>query len=150
MKVTMLLADAAQAVDGKLYILGGGWSITGPIPSPSAIALKIDVPWDQANKKHRWDLSLLDGDGHSVLVGTPQGEQPVQISGEFEVGRPPGLVPGVALDATIAFNVGPLPLEPGSRFVWRLSIDDASEESWQLAFTTRPAQTPAPGEPPSA
>ena len=29
-KVTMMLADAAQAVEGKLYILGGGWSVTGP------------------------------------------------------------------------------------------------------------------------
>jgi hypothetical protein len=27
MKLTMLLADAAEAVNGKLYILGGGWSI---------------------------------------------------------------------------------------------------------------------------
>jgi hypothetical protein len=25
-EVTMLLCDAAQAVDGKLYVLGGGWS----------------------------------------------------------------------------------------------------------------------------
>jgi len=24
-KVTMMLADAAQEVGGKLYILGGGW-----------------------------------------------------------------------------------------------------------------------------
>ena len=38
MKVTILLADAAQAVEGKLYILGGGWSITGPDPSPMSRA----------------------------------------------------------------------------------------------------------------
>lgn len=29
MKVTMLLADAATVAEGKLYILGGGWSVTG-------------------------------------------------------------------------------------------------------------------------
>ena len=33
----MLLADAAQQLGGKLYILGGGWSVTGPQPAPSAI-----------------------------------------------------------------------------------------------------------------
>ncbi len=44
-KVTMLLCDAAQVSDGKLYILGGGWSMTGPDPVPSAVALKIDVYW---------------------------------------------------------------------------------------------------------
>ena len=57
MKLTMLLADAAEAVGGKLYILGGGWSITGPQPTPSAIAIKIDVPWDQTNKVHTFVMS---------------------------------------------------------------------------------------------
>jgi len=42
MKVTMLLCDAVQVADGKLYILGGGWSIIGR-PGPSAVAVKIEV-----------------------------------------------------------------------------------------------------------
>ena len=50
MKVTMLLADVAQAVAGKLYVLGGGWSMMGSGPTPSALAVKIDIPWDQANR----------------------------------------------------------------------------------------------------
>src|SRR5213594_576499 len=60
MKVTMLLADSAQAVNGKLYILGGGWSIIGPDPAATAIAIKIDVPWDLANRSHTFRLALLD------------------------------------------------------------------------------------------
>ena len=40
MKVTLMLADAAQVSEGKLHILGGGWSVTGP-PAPSAIALLV-------------------------------------------------------------------------------------------------------------
>ena len=56
----MMLADAAQVANGKLFILGGGWSVTGPEPSPSAIVLKIAVPWDQANKSHHLLLSLID------------------------------------------------------------------------------------------
>ena len=43
MKVTMMLADSAQVAGGKLYILGGGWSITGPMPCPSAIAVIVVV-----------------------------------------------------------------------------------------------------------
>jgi len=65
MKVTMLLADAAEAMNGKLYILGGGWSITGPQATPSAIAIKIDVPWDLANTPHTLRLDLLNEDGRS-------------------------------------------------------------------------------------
>ena len=36
----MLLCDGAQVADGKLFVLGGGWSLTGPDPMPSAIAMK--------------------------------------------------------------------------------------------------------------
>jgi hypothetical protein len=139
MKVTMLLADAAQTVDGKLYILGGGWSITGPLPAPSAVALKVEVPWDQANQRHSFELSLVDGDGNPVVAPTTQGEQPIQVGGEFEVGRPAGLLPGTPIDVTMAFNLGPLPLPPGGRFTWRLTIDKASDPEWYVAFSTRPA-----------
>jgi Family of unknown function (DUF6941) len=139
MKVTMLLADAAQSVDGKLYILGGGWSLTGPTPTPSAVALKLEVPWDQANTKHTFDLSLLDADGNPVVVPTPQGEQAIQLGGEFEVGRPAGLIPGTPIDITMAISLGPLPLPAGSRFTWRLTIDNTAEDDWYVSFSTRPA-----------
>ena len=98
MRVTMLLADAAQAINGKLYILGGGWSTIGPDPVPSAIAIKIEVPWDEANKRHKLKFELVDADGRPVTVPTPTGEKPVQLEGDFEVGRPPGLKPGTPLD----------------------------------------------------
>ncbi len=135
MKATLLLADAAQVVQGKLYILGGGWSITGPESAPSAIAIKIDVPWDEANRRHRFQLNLLDADGQPVIIGN----QSVAVAGEFEAGRPAGLPPGTPLDVTLAINIGPLPIQPGARYVWRLSINDQSDEDWQLAFTTRPS-----------
>jgi Family of unknown function (DUF6941) len=139
MKVTMLLADAAQAVNGKLYILGGGWPITGPDPNPSALALKIEVPWDQANRRHSFALTLLTADGHPVTVPTPEGDRPIEVTGQFEVGRPPGLTPGTPLDQTLALNFGPLPLPAGERYVWRLTIEGRSDEDWQVAFSTRPA-----------
>ena len=140
MKVTMLLADAAQAINGKLYILGGGWSITGPDPAPMAIAIKIEVPWDEANRRHVLKLALLDADGQPVMVPTPTGDRAVEISGDFEVGRPPGLKPGTPLDVAMGINMGPLPLQPGGRYVWRCSIDDKLSEDWQVAFTTRSAR----------
>ena len=140
MKVTIMLADAAQAVGGKLYILGGGWSVIGPDPSPSAIALKIEVPWGEANIKHHLTMQLLDADGRPVRLG----DQPIEFKGEFEVGRPPGVPVGTPLDATMAINLGPLPLEPGRRYTWKLSIDDASREEWSVGFNTRPRLPQAP------
>jgi hypothetical protein len=142
MKVTMMLADAAQAVGGKLYILGGGWSITGPQPSPFAIALKIEVPWDEANRPHQFVLSLVNADGQPVMLPTPGGEAAVEIKGNLEVGRPVGLKPGTPLDSTTAINFGPLPIPPAGRYLWRLTIDGRTSEDWEVAFTTRPASGP--------
>ena len=140
MRVTMMLADSAQEVGGKLYILGGGWSITGPDPVPMAIALKLEVPWDRTNVKHSLLIELVDEDGNPVLVPGPEEEHvPLQVTGDFEAGRPPGIKPGTPIDSALAVNFGPLPLEPGRRYQWRLSIDGESDEDWTLGFSTRPA-----------
>ena len=138
----MMLADSAQEVGGKLYILGGGWSITGPEAVPMAIALKLEVPWDRTNERHSLLIELLDEDGNPFLVDGPEehdGKVPLQVTGEFEAGRPPGIKPGTPIDSALAVNFGPLPLEPGRRYQWRLSIDDATDEDWTLGFSTRPA-----------
>jgi hypothetical protein len=135
----MLLADAAQAVDGKLYILGGGWSVIGPEPSPMAIAIKIEVPWSETNQPHPWHLQLVDGDGQPVMAQTPEGERPVVVGGQFEVGRPAGIVPGTPIDVPMAIGLGALPLPAGRRLVWQLFIDGETQLEWQAAFSTRPA-----------
>jgi hypothetical protein len=147
MKVTLLLADAAQAAGGKLYILGGGWSITGPGPSTCALALKVEVPWDQANQRHRFELSLVDEDGRQVILPSDQGERPIDINGEFEVGRPPGLLPGTPIDYVLAVNFASVPFPPGRRLEWRLSIDGRTEDDWRVGFTTRPSSPQQPGRP---
>ena len=137
MKVTLLLSDYAVVSDGKLTIVGGGWSQTGPEPAPFGIGLLIQVPWDQSNTRHTFQVELLDADGEPVVLETDEGEeQPVAFGGDFEVGRPPGLKPGTPLDFPVAMNSTPLPLEPG-RYEWRLTIDDESRQDWSLAFTVR-------------
>lgn len=135
--VTLMLADSAQVAEGKLYLLGGGWTEIGPQPCPFSIAGIIEVPWNLANQSHQFRLELIDLDGESVLVPTPDGEQPLFIEGGFEVGRPPGTRAGTALPFLLAFNAGPVPLPPGSYFEWRLLIDGESSEDWRLAFRTR-------------
>lgn len=138
----MLLADSAQVADGKLYILGGGWSLTGPDPMPSAIAMKVDVGWTEAEVGHFWVLYLEDADGRPVMVETPEGAHPVEVQGEFQVARPTTVPEGTPIDVALAVNLGPLPLLPGNRFTWRLAIDGESREDWALSFTTRPSPPP--------
>ena len=133
----MLLADYAVVADGKLTIVGGGWSQTGPEPASFGIALLIQVPWDQSNTLHTFTVELLDADGAHVVLETEEDEeQSVAFGGEFEVGRPPGLKPGTPLDFPVAMNSTPLPLEPG-RYEWRLTIDDQARQDWSVPFTVR-------------
>jgi len=80
-EATILLCDAAEAVNGKLYILGGGWSVTRPAPAPSALAVKIDVPWTDAYRKIPLIVELLTEDGPQVRVPDPLGNRSRSGSG---------------------------------------------------------------------
>jgi hypothetical protein len=105
---------------------------------PSAIAMKIDVGWGEADSGHHWELYLEDADGGPVMVDTPDGAQPVEVRGEFNVARPQTVPAGTPIDVALAVNIGPLPLTPGNRYTWRLTIDGETDEQWALGFTTRP------------
>lgn len=135
----MMLCDHAVVADGKLYINGGGWSVKGTAPSPSAIALKIDVPWDRTNKRIPLALRLVGADGEPVDQISPDGKQRVEIHAEFEVGRPPGMPEGTPLDVPLAINIPPLQLDAGKRYSWELEIDGKTQPDWHLSFFVRAA-----------
>jgi hypothetical protein len=135
MEVTMLLCDAAQSVGGKLYILGGGFSTIHSVPggiSSMALAIKIDVPWDQTNRKVSFQLNLLNDDGHEVDLGAGA----VGAAGDFEVGRPPGLKAGTEIDVPLTFPFPGMPLGLGG-YVWQLSINGTPMA--RTAFRVLPA-----------
>lgn len=143
----MLLCDSVQVVEGKFYMLGGGWSVIGPDPSPFGIAMKLDVAWTEMETPHHWELFLLDEDGHEVVVDTPDGPQPIEMRGDFQLARPPELAEGSPVSIPIALNLPGLPLEKGKRFSWRLSIDGETDPSWELPFMTRESLPEMPGFP---
>jgi hypothetical protein len=124
-KTTLLLCDHVQEVSGKLYVLGGGWSIFRGSPVTMGLAVKISVPWDAANIPHDFAARLVTQDGLDPVLPSAEGEPAsarVEFNGRFESGRPAGLAPGSDLDAPIAVNLAGLPLGPG-RYEWQVSID---------------------------
>lgn len=133
----MILCDAAQVSEGKLHLLGGGWTVTGPGPVPSAIAMIVEVPWDQANTEIPFTLQLRDADGQPVMQDGPMGETPVMLEAQIEVGRPPGVPAGTPLTVPLALTIPPLQLATGERFSWELSLAGETEDDWHLAFSTR-------------
>lgn len=115
----MMLADGAQAVGGKLYVLGGGWThllvpeFPGPPHAPFAIAIGMIVPWHLTNRKFRLAIELADADGNRIDE---------VMSGEFEQGRPPGLRAGTEQRVLIAIQGQPHLPSPG-RYVFNALID---------------------------
>ena len=116
----MLLCDRAQVAEGKLYVLGGGWNLAqAGMPVPVEVAVLVAVPWTATNEKHGFGLSLVDDDGQPVEIN----DNTIQIAGEFEVGRPPGIKPGTALNQQMVFKFGMFALPPGG-YVFEFSISD--------------------------
>ena len=95
----LILADAAQIVGGKLYLLGGGWDRITVSKLPSlhhlALAMAVRVPWNETNQRRQFEVEVADEDGNRVM----------KANGQLEVGRPPGVPPGQAQRAQTALQV---------------------------------------------
>lgn len=130
MRLTVILCDQAQVADGKVFVLGGGWTHVIPEqPLTMALAVVVAVPWGDANRRHSLSVVLRDEDGHPVTLPNPAGAMTeVRSDGNFEIGRPPGIKPGSDLNAVMVFKFAGLALAPGG-YVWELSVADAIEKT---------------------
>lgn len=114
----LLISDYAEALNGKIYVQGGGWdTMTANSPFPLsrnvAIAMGLRVPWDETNQRHPVRLAILDEDRNTELA---------LAEGEVEVGRAPGIPRGQAQLVPIAFTI-PLTFEAPAAFSARLTVD---------------------------
>jgi hypothetical protein len=137
-QATVLLCDAAESVNGKLYILGAGWSQTlADHPTNMALAIKLLIPWSRANESFTVRASLIDEDSEeAVEVG------PGRIMGEasVEVGRRPGLPRGMPLDAAFVFPFPEVRLPQGG-YVWIVEINN--KEKARIPIQVLSPQKPA-------
>jgi hypothetical protein len=106
----LILADAAQVVGNKLYLMGGGWdklTVNNAFPADQrcALALSLRVDWNETNQKHSFEVEILSEDSL-----TEQPRSLMKAGGQFEIGRPPGISPGqdqrfqMALDMTLKID----------------------------------------------
>ena len=96
----LMLADWAEAINGKLYIQGAGWDRTALKPDQSAdfaIAASFLVPWNLTNRQHEFALTIEAEDGNLVAPA---------LTGAFTVGRPPDARPGQRFRSPIAVRCG--------------------------------------------
>jgi hypothetical protein len=135
----LLLADRAEAVNGKLYMLGGAWERIGVAdfaqPLTISIALGVLVPWSQTNMSHTVGLTLRDADGRWLDF---------RIEASFVTGRPPFLS-GEVQRVLMAIPGQSVVLPGPGNYVLVASLDGAEAKS--VRFSAVQAQPPAAGPP---
>jgi hypothetical protein len=113
----LILADSAQVVGNKLYLLGGGWeqvtvNAEFPVTHHCAVAVAVRVPWNETNQKHSLVVEVA-----SEVPGTEEPKSLLKLEGQLEVGRPPGTPLGQDQRVQLAFEAN-LKLEtPGTNVI---------------------------------
>src|SRR5262249_21674005 len=82
------LVDAAEVLNGKLYVLGGGWAHLSLLAEdtgvPLSVATVLSVRWQMTNRKLALTIEVFDDDGQQV---TDAEGEPVVGTGELQIGR---------------------------------------------------------------
>ena len=137
---SLLLCDFAESLNGKLYIMGGGWTrlnlapTQGDIPTTADMGLAaiIGIPWGRTNERLRMSIRLVTEDGHPCLDAD---NRPVAVEGEIEVGRPPGIRRGIPQSVTFAVKAGGVVVNAGEAYAWILEVgpDEIARTSFEVA-----------------
>jgi hypothetical protein len=105
-----LLADAAQAVGGKVYVLGGGWNLfrapNFPAPVQLAIAIGLGFTAEEVGIQFPLNVAIADDNGVPVVP---------EMKGQVETGQPAPDVPKTAsVKIPVAINISLSLPHPGS------------------------------------
>jgi hypothetical protein len=123
-----MLADAAQVANGKLFILGGGWArLTTeslPVSRSYELAVRVVIPWNETNRKHSFELHMVDEDGKHLLEPT--------VRADVSVGRPVQLKEGTDQVVPLTLRLPNVRLEKEGRYAFTLNHD--GQEVARTAF----------------
>ena len=113
----LVLADKAEAIGGKLYLMGGGFDRVRLAAIPGAarfdVAVGILVGFNETNLQHAFELRCEDPD-NNLVFDAPRGA--------IEVGRPPGMTAGSEQRALLVL-AGPFPFPAAGDYSWVLVLN---------------------------
>ncbi len=125
----LIVADRADVMGGKLYLMGGGFDRIQPPEFPLnlmlGIAVGIRVPYQETEDPHKIRVTLERADGDKL----------VEIEAELQTGRPPGMR-GKDLPVPMAFNVPITVAEPGE-YVLTAHVDGRELRRHQITASRR-------------
>jgi hypothetical protein len=92
----VLVADRAEGINGKLYLMGGAWDRLYVVdfgqPVSFSIAAGVVVPWTATNNEHRVVIELTNEDGVAI-------EPRLEVG--IRLGRPADAIPGQSFRAIV-------------------------------------------------
>lgn len=142
----LLLADHAETHNGKLSVMGAGWTEhrrqvandKRPPVTHLGIGVGVLVPWTETNRTFQLVVRIEDEDGGVHA----------NVAGNLEVGRPPGLPQGSDQRAVFAINVNTVfPKAGGYRVVARIpEAAGAAEVSRSVSFRISDTARQSPGK----
>ena len=128
----LILADAAEALNGKLYLMGGGWDsiFVRDISQHVAIGIAcgILIPYGETDEEHTLTLAIENQDGGQVA-------SPLTV--KFKTGRPPTLDRGASMHLPFAIKAEYTLPEFGT-YVVRATVDGRADSSRATSFAARP------------
>ena len=124
----LLVADRAEVVNGKLYIMGGSWDRIQPPKFPHrmmlGIAIGVRIPFAHTDDQHEVSVELHHDE--TRLVG---------FKAKLTTGRPPGMA-GMDMLVPMAFNI-PIAIPDEGVVVLRASVDDREPRRHEIKAMQR-------------
>lgn len=126
----LLLADRAEALNGKLYMMGGAWDRVSVQDLQSAtfisLAVGILVPWNATNQQHRATIGIEDEDGNNTGFSVEAG---------FTAGRPAFARAGQSQRVVLALPLVPVRFPEYGTYVAQMYINDEKAKSIEFNVT---------------
>jgi hypothetical protein len=134
---SFLPADHAEAINGKLYVMGGGfdtlWAPQFPHDARFYFGAVLTVPWNDTNRRFPIEATAVTIDGDDLGW---------KMGGEIEAGRAPGKRGGDA----IVVMAGPVVFRAEEPVEFTLTLRFASDErSVRLSLQAPPFPIMPPG-----
>ena len=132
----VMLAERAEILNGKLYMMGGGYDrliLDQPPPQVAVVTFAIGLllPPEASGRRHQLQFAVLDAAGNAVAASE-------QIVLTFV--RPPTLGAGESQRVLLAPLGGPVQFPSYGRYVLQVALDGVAHKTVALSIAA-----PEPG-----
>ena len=124
------LADTAEVINGKLYVMGGSfdtlWAQNAPFVHPRlSLVLKIQFTPSELDRNHKLEITLIDTDGQKIA----------NVTGDVQLGRNPKAPQGYPHNFISVVNFNNLQLKDYGDYSFEILMNNTSLASLPLRIS---------------